>query len=648
LLHLAANRIAPRASGSVRLAPVTHRLATTLALAMLLLGAGGAGAHAVTFTWSPLQWVDTASPFGDPNDIVAMSCPTTTFCAALDDTGNVLTATDPAGGRSAWAIAPIEPAAAIPPETEAMSCPTVSFCAAVDAAGNVYTSSAPAAGSSDWAMATIDRGGGPDAISCPTSSMCVVVDQRGSILASADPSGGAGAWRAVDADASRDLDAVDCPSTTLCVAGDESGDVVTSRDPGAADPTWTRANVDGTDYLLSVSCPSVSLCVAGGNGPGTMMSSTDPAAGAGAWHRFEVDGEADWFAVSCPNVSLCVASSDAGTVATSDTPGAGDAGAWTVRNVGFGLNDLACPTSSLCVGGSLGGWIAASGDPAGGLPAWSKTQVDGTTSVLDSSCPSVSLCVIGDDAGRVLRSSDPGASPSRWVSAGAPSPFGSDTGAVYGLTCMSRKLCLALITSGEAPGTPGFGGGALYAFTPVAGRRSWRRITLNDVGSGIDDVGCNATLCAIIGDSGPNPQISTHPRSSASWHLARGAAFDNALAAGASCPTASLCVSLGERTGALAIMTVHHGRTRARELTVDRGHSLGNVSCPSASLCVAADNEGYMVAGDPAGPASGWSRELATPDDSVNTLSCVGHLCLGGDWLGRVVVGVAAGRSGSV
>ena len=56
-----------------------------------------------------------------------------------------------------------------------MSCPTTTFCAAVDADGNVYTYDG-----TTWSPPqVIDTGGDLTSISCPSTTICVAVDSDG-------------------------------------------------------------------------------------------------------------------------------------------------------------------------------------------------------------------------------------------------------------------------------------------------------------------------------------------------------------------------------------------------------------------------------------------------------------------------------------
>jgi len=251
----------------------------------------------------------------------------------------VVTSTRPTGGPRAWKFA----AGGHPYFfLEGVSCPSVSFCVAVDFVGNVETSSRSAGGSSAWTKNAVDGTNPLAAVSCPTAGLCVGVGDPiatndpndGSFLASSeDPTGGVGAWRVADGVGAV---SVSCPSVSLCVGGDAAGDIVSTTDPTGGARAWRVVNVlarqtscdpyngcyTGYATIAGVSCPSTGLCVAAG--AFFVVSSTNPTGDARAWRRARVDAEANNLrAVSCPSASLCVAVDDHGNAVTSTNPTGG-------------------------------------------------------------------------------------------------------------------------------------------------------------------------------------------------------------------------------------------------------------------------------------------------------------------------------------
>jgi hypothetical protein len=121
----------------------------------------------------------TAGPFADPRAGVldSVSCPTASFCAAVDGTGYTFTWNGTSWSRPVWsATSPADPGGGA---LTSVSCPTARFCVAVDGDGraptwNVHAWSAPQLIDPD--------GGGLTAISCPTAWSCTATDFTGRIV----------------------------------------------------------------------------------------------------------------------------------------------------------------------------------------------------------------------------------------------------------------------------------------------------------------------------------------------------------------------------------------------------------------------------------------------------------------------------------
>jgi hypothetical protein len=104
---------------------------------------------------------------GPRSFIRAISCPSTTFCVAVDRQGEAWSSGDPAGGASAWSNQRVDSQELL---TD-ISCPTTSFCVAVDENDRALTTSTPTGGLEDWAPASIPSG--LLNLSCPSISLCV-------------------------------------------------------------------------------------------------------------------------------------------------------------------------------------------------------------------------------------------------------------------------------------------------------------------------------------------------------------------------------------------------------------------------------------------------------------------------------------------
>ncbi|HEY1590781.1 MAG TPA: hypothetical protein VGF81_03250, partial [Solirubrobacteraceae bacterium] len=115
---------------------------------------------------------DQATSRGIIPSLVAVSCASTRFCAALDNSGNVVTSSDPAAARAHWSLGRF-PAGPV-------SCAALGLCIVVGDHGNAITSASPTRGRSAWNVAHV----GPvplTAASCPTTALCVAADDEGNV-----------------------------------------------------------------------------------------------------------------------------------------------------------------------------------------------------------------------------------------------------------------------------------------------------------------------------------------------------------------------------------------------------------------------------------------------------------------------------------
>ena len=312
-----------------------------------------------------------ASRIDGHNALDGVSCRSRKLCVAVDESGRVLSSTNPTGGAMAWHRVRVDTSGYL---LAGVSCPATTLCVVVGAAGDVVSSVDPAGGASAWHRVMIDSD--PlTGVSCPTASLCVAVDGSGRVAASSDPTGGRRAWHFVDVDPGNDFTAVACPSTSLCVATDDEGDVVTSRDPTGGKRAWHLAGVDGNP-LSDVACPAVSLCVAVDENAdyadnaesSNVLTSTDARRGR-SW-RVTFDDRAGFTqaesggldAVSCSSKEFCLAADTAGRVLTSIHPTRRTS--WTIAHIGDTLDAVTCLSKSLCVGVDGYGRVLTSTRPA--------------------------------------------------------------------------------------------------------------------------------------------------------------------------------------------------------------------------------------------------------------------------------------------
>ena len=334
-----------------------------------------------------------ATVVGGNNAFSAVSCAAGPFCVATTFTttpSQFWTTIAPTSGASAWTQANT----AVP--LYGLSCPSTSFCAAVDDIGNVLTSTNPDGNSPSW-MVTQATGPALLSISCASASLCVATDVSGDVVTSTNPNGGT--WTTTNVDGAEPIFAVSCPTASFCAAVDDAGNLLTSTNPAAG--PWTVTNIDGSAFINGISCPTPSFCAAVDDG-GNVLVSTDPTGGAGAWTGRAVDGANSLQAISCVATALCVAVDDAGNAITSTAP-ASTTPQWASTSIDNDvLNAISCPSAQMCVAVDASGYEVNSIDPAGGTNEWTYAPVLNAP-IWGISCPSTVGCGVVDGLGEARR-----------------------------------------------------------------------------------------------------------------------------------------------------------------------------------------------------------------------------------------------------
>jgi hypothetical protein len=322
-------RLRPRKS-------LIYRSALALPLIGLLLAAfampAGASA-ATTIKWNKALAVESPAKGG----ISAVSCPTPTFCVAVDQSGRVLVSKKPTKGPKSWKFTKIDKVGAL----TGVSCPTVDLCVAVDNAGHELHSTKPAGGKKSWSKpiridTTAATGGGNvglAGISCPTIKLCVAVDNavNGNVITTTTPTTyQAKSWTLASLGTDVTLDSVSCASVSFCVAAGAQHYYATAPTGG---PSAWKANgvLEGTGYsvMSGIDCPSTTLCLGVGYGntsTGLATASLTPSAASSSWTDTAVSttppasngGVLD--SVSCASSSFCVAVDSSDNAYATTTP----------------------------------------------------------------------------------------------------------------------------------------------------------------------------------------------------------------------------------------------------------------------------------------------------------------------------------------
>ena len=507
--------------------------------------------------------------------ITGLTCVTTKFCVAVDSNGNVLTATDPAGGAADWHLVNINGSSPL----GQITCPTTSFCAAISG-GLLAYSTDPMGGAAAWKLTTsapvASRG-----LDCLSASFCAAYASNGDVLTTTDPAAGAGTWQSTAAAGQGEINGLSCPSLQLCVVADNGGEVLTATNPASNPSTWTTTPVGGVTPITALDCPTASLCV-GGDAQGHILTSTDPANGPAAWRLSSVDSLNSSFSVDCPDAELCVGADSAGDLLISTDPTGGSA-AWSQLSLsGITIGAVACQSASFCLAIGISGQVLASTDPTGGASAWTVTGATLPANVTVLSCPSVSLCIAGgsvldgdgDPTGNswLATSTDPTGGTSAWTSL---SPDGLTFSSI---SCPSTSLC---VIAGFVPSRSSQAGLIYSSTDPAGGLVAWK---FDEVGGvNINSVSCPETSFCVA--AGVNLYSSRDPSGGPSAWQSSSHSDANVV----SCPTTALCVA-GNADGDILIgrppvkttttlklsrSRITYGHERSERLTVASRSSKG-------------------------------------------------------------------------
>jgi hypothetical protein len=289
-------------------------------------------------------------------------------------------------------------------DLSSVSCPTTTFCAAVDQTGTAFTwnGKAWAKGVAIDSAAASNQNNVLDSVSCASPSFCMAGDDLSDVYRYDGTS-----WSAADqlnpSETSPSLTfSVSCPTTSFCMAVDGSNANAYTFNGSS----WSQPQVidpDTLDALVNaeLSCASAQFCEAvyndksvtyngsGWSAPITIPQPPGTKNGANA----EVD------TLSCPTSTFCAAGGTTGAnVAYADTFNGTSWAKGEAFSTTLGpqmLGSLSCPTPSFCMAGGLDGWVTYNGS------TWSKPQTfadaggpigTGPLYANAMSCPSKSFC----------------------------------------------------------------------------------------------------------------------------------------------------------------------------------------------------------------------------------------------------------------
>jgi hypothetical protein len=366
----------------------------TIAISVVAAAACAAILASTALASPPPTWTAPV-PADQGHSLTAVSCPTLTLCAAIDNVGNVVTSAAPASATPGWQVNLT--AGLLSPTS--ISCPQAAFCVATVSGGKIASAASP---SGMWTSTLIDPPTGTPVhtltgVSCPTSALCVAVDDHGNLLSSTNPTAGAPAWSPPGSiDTTTAINAISCPTTTFCAAVDAKNQVLTSTDPTTAS-SW-KSTLLATS-ATAISCNAATACVAvdaTGNAYATANAGTPPV----TWSTTPVEPSQSTNvpkSVSCTDSGLCVIVDDHGNAITSDNFTAARP-TWTAAAIDTNpLTGVSCLVAGFCVAVDANGQAVAGTSPLGSATTGTGTASDQTdatlTATIDPGDAAVTACV---------------------------------------------------------------------------------------------------------------------------------------------------------------------------------------------------------------------------------------------------------------
>ena len=295
--------------------------------------------------WSAPVAVDNVQLPNGPS-LNSVSCPTTSFCMAVDGNGNAFT-----WNGTSWSK-PISVDSNV--IFHSVSCPLASFCMAIGIPeGTVGNDETFTWNGSIWSKPTIITSGGSlIPVSCVSSSFCMAVAAAGN--GNVITWNGSSWSKPATIIPGGSLNSVSCVSSSFCMAEGlpepprsctGTACIVTAETFTWNGASWSKpmpTTLDGS--FSSLSCASSSFCEAVGGGRG--QSAVALSWNGASWSKPVFAGYAT--SVSCPTTYFCMA---VGLNTYTSWNGA----SWSSRAIAIddliapSLNSVSCPTTSFCM-----------------------------------------------------------------------------------------------------------------------------------------------------------------------------------------------------------------------------------------------------------------------------------------------------------
>jgi hypothetical protein len=569
--------------------PSTRQASLVFALgaSVFVLALGAPSSAFARLSWTGPVGQDTA---GNGPALIAVACPSTTECVAIDVNGGEET-------FNPSAPAPNAPVSIDSSEPLSVACLSVTSCVAVDVAGREVTFNPQAPAASAQAM-TVDAGQVLTSVSCPPgqATTCTAVDAVGNAVTFNAATGAHVASHQIDP--GNVLTSLSCAVQNGCVAVDDIGTAFTF-DPQTGQPEGSQS-LESHTYLTTVTCTLTSTRCVAFDSNGTELEFYPAGVSASVSTIPSFDTGHSIAAVACPDGANCaVIDADGGEISFTPSATGGNSAqrGRAVISPTYQPTSLACPSAHLCVAVDAAGH-EISFDPTANPPVPASARVDGLPSYAIVSCPAATQCTGIDAQGNEATFNPTGAGA--LSSQAAVDPNGIT---MYSISCPSPAQCTTVDERGQEvtfnPASPG-------APAPVA--------IVND--HPLLAVSCpSATQCTAVDDD--QYEATFNPQQPTSGRYAALGTPSGVSLTGVSCPSVSQCTAVDAVGDAVSFNPQAPGSPKPTQILLNP--AIG-VSCPTTSRCVALDSSGIRATFDPANP----SAATMAPVDSAqpSQLSC--------------------------
>jgi hypothetical protein len=328
----------PARDGQDRPPPAAIAAVALGVAALILASCGGSTASGPSAgTWSPAVHPHPSGQAAGTSAVNGVSCPTPSFCAAVDGGGNAIV-----WNGLTWS----KPRPASPDGTiNSVSCSSPTFCVALSSQEAVTFDARTWSAAVAVGPAPTGPTGGQYQVSCVSTSFCASVNTAG--VASLFDGTVWGRDAVVDVGtAARPVQTLSCATPTFCVVVSATGNIAMFN--GTA---WSTRPSPGQSPLHDVSCPTSTMAidltghVLVFDGSAWSVAGSMPGAGPLS------------YSVSCPTTSFCKVARSDGTVSTWQS------GAWGSDAVVFHDGSLAnaaisCASPAFCAVVDSSGSIA--------------------------------------------------------------------------------------------------------------------------------------------------------------------------------------------------------------------------------------------------------------------------------------------------